>query len=60
MSESTSAILLLPRLVGIPLEMGQRLGVASRLLASHISKDSPKILLSQVRKQQLDGFLGNC
>ena len=38
MSESASATLLLPRLADIPLEMGQRLGVASRLLASQIAK----------------------
>ena len=35
---------------------GNLLGVATCLLASEIPKDWPKLSLSEVRKQQLDGF----
>ena len=54
-----SAIVLLPRLVDIPLEIRQWQGVASYLLSSEITKVSTKLLLCQVREQQLDGFSGS-
>ena len=42
------------------LEMGQRLRVASHLLASEIPKCGVKLSLSEVRIQQLDGFSTSC
>ena len=42
------------------LEMGQRLGVASCLLASEIPKRGVKLSLSEVTTQQLDGFSTSC
>ena len=58
---------LLPRLADIPLQMGQRLGVGSRLLASQISKGLTKDIAVTSKKtatgwifRQLQGgtFLG--
>ena len=42
------------------LEIGQRLGVASCLLASEIPKCGVKLSLSEVTTQQLDGFSTSC
>ena len=49
-------LLWLPRRGDIPLELGQRLGVARRLLASEIQKGGPKLSLSEGRKQQCMDF----
>ena len=66
-AQSASAVLLLPRLADIPLQMGQRLGVGSRLLASQISKGLTKDIAVTSKKtatgwifRQLQGgtFLG--
>ena len=54
------AIQCLPRTDDIPLELSQWLGIASHRLASEIPKGSPKLKLSEVRKQQLDGFSRSC
>ena len=37
--------------------MGQHLGAASRLLVSENPKGGPKLLLSDVRKQLLSGYV---
>ena len=58
--KAMSAVQLLPRWADIPLELGQWLGVASRLLASEIRKGWPKLSLSEVRKEQLDKFSSSC
>ena len=49
-------LLWLPRRGDIPLELGQWLGVARRLLASEIQKGGPKLSLSEGRKQQCMDF----
>lgn len=53
-------VLCLPTWHDIPLGMGQRLGVVSRLLDSEIPKDGPKLSLSEGRQQQLDEFPSSC
>ena len=50
------AIQCLPRIGDIPLELGQWLGITCHHLASEIPKGSPKLKLSEVRKQKLDRF----
>ena len=54
------AILELPSRGNIPLEMSQQRALASRLLAPEIPKGGAKLLLSEVRKQLLDGVLSSC
>ena len=49
-------LLWLPRRGDTPLELGQWLGVARRLLASEIQKGGPKLSLSEGRKHQQDAF----
>ena len=59
-SENAEYHIMLPRSIEFPLEMGQQLSVASYLLTSEIPKGWPKLSLSQVRKQWLDGFSSSC
>ena len=49
------AILWSPSRGDIPLQMGLQ-GVVSCQLATEIKKDGAKLVLSEVRKQQQDGF----
>ena len=55
-----SAILLLPWLVDILMEMILQQGVASCLLAPEIKKVWPNISMSQVGKHHLNGLSGSC
>ena len=41
-------------------QMGPQQGFGSRLLVSEILKCGAKLVLSEVRKQQLNGFSSNC
>ena len=44
----------------IPLQVGPQQGFGSRLLVSEILKCGAKLVLSEVRKQKLNGFSINC
>ena len=51
-----SAMLWLPRRGDFTLDMAQQLGIVSQLLVSEITMGETNLLLSEVRKQQLEGL----
>ena len=54
------AILWSPSRGDIPLQMGLQRGVVSCQLATEIKEGGAKLVLSEVRKQQQDGFSSSC
>ena len=56
--ELLGAIMWFPRWGDIPVDMGQWLGVASKLLGSETHKSGSKLLWRELRKQKLYGFSG--